>query len=177
MRKITTFLTEEEVNERIKEMGKEITEHFKGEEIYVVCILKGSIYFTAELTKRIDLPVKIDFMKVSSYGNTTRSSGVINVQQDLSGSIEGKNVLIVEDIIDTGNTLHRLIELFKSRNPKTLSLCTLLDKPDRRQVDVNVDYIGFSIPDKFVVGYGLDLAEEYRNLPYIGIVEDSRTPT
>lgn len=172
MRKITTFLTEEEVNERIKEMGKEITEHFKGEEIYVVCILKGSIYFTAELTKRIDLPVKIDFMKVSSYGNTTRSSGVINVQQDLSGSIEGKNVLIVEDIIDTGNTLHRLIELFKSRNPKTLSLCALLDKPDRRQVDVNVDYIGFSIPDKFVVGYGLDLAEEYRNLPYIGIVED-----
>ena len=172
MRKITTFLTEEEVNERIKEMGKEITEHFKGEEIYVVCILKGSIYFTAELTKRIDLPVKIDFMKVSSYGNTTSSSGVINVQQDLSDSIEGKNVLIVEDIIDTGNTLHRLIELFKSRNPKTLSLCTLLDKPDRRQVDVNVDYIGFSIPDKFVVGYGLDLAEEYRNLPYIGIVED-----
>ena len=172
MRKITTFLTEEEINERIKEMGKEITEHFKGEEIYVVCILKGSIYFTAELTKRIDLPVKIDFMKVSSYGNTTSSSGVINVQQDLSDSIEGKNVLIVEDIIDTGNTLHRLIELFKSRNPKTLSLCTLLDKSDRRQVDVNVDYIGFSIPDKFVVGYGLDLAEEYRNLPYIGIVED-----
>lgn len=172
MRKISVYLTEEEVNKRIREMGREITEKFKGEAVYIVCILKGSVYFATELTKRIDLPMQIDFMKVSSYGDATKSSGVINVQQDISGDINGKNVIIVEDIIDTGNTLHRLLELFKARNPKTLSLCTLLDKPERRQVEVNVDYIGFPIPDKFVVGYGLDLAEEYRNLPYIGLVEE-----
>ena len=172
MRKITPYLTEEQINKRIKEMGREITEKFKDESVYIVCILKGSVYFATELTKRIDLPLQIDFMKVSSYGTATKSSGVINVQQDLSGNIEGKNVIIVEDIIDTGNTLHRLVELFKSRNPKTLSICTLLDKPERREVEVNVDYVGFPIPDEFVVGYGLDLAEEYRNLPYIGIIKE-----
>lgn len=170
---ITVHLTEEQINKRIAEIGAEITERFKGESVYLVCILKGSIFFTTELAKRIDLPVKIDFMTVSSYGASTVSSGVINVKQDLSGSIEGENVIIVEDIIDSGNTLSRLLQLFKSRNPKTLTLCTLLDKPERRVVkDVVVDYTGFVVPDKFIVGFGLDWDQNYRNLPYIGFVED-----
>lgn len=170
---ITVHLTEEQINKRIAEIGAEITERFKGESVYLVCILKGSIFFTTELAKRIDLPVKIDFMTVSSYGASTVSSGVINVKQDLTGSIEGENVIIVEDIIDSGNTLSRLLQLFKSRNPKTLTLCTLLDKPERRVVkDVVVDYTGFVVPDKFIVGYGLDWNQNYRNLPYIGFVED-----
>lgn len=170
---IKVYLTEEELNKRVAEIGAEITERFKGESVYLVCILKGSIFFTTELAKRIDLPMNIDFMTVSSYGASTVSSGVINVKQDLSGSIEGENVIIVEDIIDSGNTLSRLIELFKSRNPKTLTLCTLLDKPERRVVkNINVDYTGFVVPDKFIVGYGLDWDQKYRNLPYIGFVEE-----
>lgn len=170
---ITVYLTEEQISKRIAEIGAEITERFKGESVYLICILKGSIFFTTELAKRIDLPMNIDFMTVSSYGASTVSSGVINVKQDLSGSIEGENVIVVEDIIDSGNTLSRLLQLFKSRNPKTLTLCTLLDKPDRRVVkDVVVDYTGFVVPDKFIVGYGLDWDQKYRNLPYIGFVED-----
>lgn len=170
---IKVYLTEEQISKRVAEIGAEITERFKGESVYLVCILKGSIFFTTELAKRIDLPMSIDFMTVSSYGAETVSSGVINVKQDLTGSIEGENVIVVEDIIDSGNTLSRLLQLFKSRNPKTLTLCTLLDKPDRRVVkDVTVDYTGFVIPDKFVVGYGLDWDQRYRNLPYIGFVED-----
>ncbi|MBQ8624759.1 MAG: hypoxanthine phosphoribosyltransferase [Agathobacter sp.] len=170
---ISVMITEEEIQKRVAEMGAEITEHFKGESVYLVCILKGSIFFTTELAKKIELPMEIDFMTVSSYGAATASSGVINIKQDLSGSIEGKNVIVVEDIIDSGNTLSRLLQLFKSRNPKTLTLCTLLDKPDRRVVkDVKVDYTGFVIPDKFVVGYGLDWDQRYRNLPYIGTVEE-----
>lgn len=170
---ITVYLTEEQINKRIAEIGAEITERFKGESVYLVCILKGSIFFTTELAKRIDLPVQMDFMTVSSYGAQTVSSGVINVKQDLSGSIEGENVIVVEDIIDSGNTLSRLLQLFKSRNPKTLTLCTLLDKPERRVVkDVVVDYTGFVVPDKFIVGYGLDWDQKYRNLPYIGFVEE-----
>lgn len=170
---IKVYLTEEEINKRVAEIGAEITERFKGESVYLVCILKGSIFFTTELAKRIDLPMNIDFMTVSSYGASTVSSGVINVKQDLSGSIEGENVIIVEDIIDSGNTLSRLIQLFKSRNPKTLTLCTLLDKPERRVVkDITVDYTGFVVPDKFIVGYGLDWDQKYRNLPYIGFVEE-----
>lgn len=170
---IKVYITEEELNKRVAELGAEITEHFKGESVYLICILKGSIFFTTELAKRIDLPMEIDFMTVSSYGAETVSSGVINVKQDLTGSIEGKNVIVVEDIIDSGNTLSRLLQLFKSRNPKTLTLCTLLDKPERRVVkDVKVDYTGFVVPDKFIVGYGLDWDQKYRNLPYIGFVED-----
>ena len=169
---ITVHITEEQLNKRIAEIGAAITEQFKGESVYLVCILRGSIFFTTELAKRIDLPVEIDFMTVSSYGASTISSGVINVKQDLAGSIEGKNVIIVEDIIDSGNTLSRLIQLFKSRNPKTLTLCTLLDKPERRVVkDVVVDYTGFVVPDKFIVGFGLDWDQKFRNLPYIGFVE------
>ncbi|MBR4026899.1 MAG: hypoxanthine phosphoribosyltransferase [Lachnospiraceae bacterium] len=170
--KISVYLTEEQLNKRIAEIGAEITKRFQGESVYLVCILKGSIFFTTELAKRIELPMNIDFMSVSSYGAQTISSGVVNVKQDLSGSIEGENVIVVEDIIDTGNTLSRLLQLFKSRNPKTLTLCALLDKPERRQVDdVIVDYTGFVIPDKFIVGYGLDYDQRYRNLPYIGFVE------
>ena len=169
---ISVFLTEEQINKRIAEIGAEITEKFKGESVYLVCILRGSVFFATELAKRIDLPVELDFMTVSSYGADTISSGVINVKKDLDGSIEGKNVIVMEDIIDTGNTLSRLIKLFESRNPKTLTLCTLLDKPERRMVDdIRVDYTGFTVPDKFIVGYGLDWDQKYRNLPYIGLVE------
>lgn len=172
-KKISVYLTEEEINKRVAEIAAEITERFKGESVYLICILKGSIFFTTELAKRIDLPMTIDFMTVSSYGASTVSSGVVNVKQDLSGSIEGENVIVVEDIIDSGNTLSRLLQLFESRNPKTLTLCTLLDKPDRRVVDnIHVDYTGFVIPDKFVIGYGLDWDQKYRNLPYIGFVEE-----
>lgn len=170
---ISVHLTEEQLNKRIAEIGAAITEKFKGESVYLVCILKGSIFFTTELAKRIELPMTIDFMSVSSYGAQTQSSGVVNVKKDLERSIEGENVIVVEDIIDSGNTLSRLLKLFESRNPKSLTVCTLLDKPDRRVVDdVVVDYTGFVIPDKFVVGFGLDYDQRFRNLPYIGFVED-----
>ena len=170
--KISVYLTEEQLNKRIAEIGAEITERFKGESVYLICILKGSIFFTTELAKRIELPMTIDFMSVSSYGASTHSSGVVNVKKDLEHSIEGENVIVVEDIIASGNTFSRLMTLFSSRNPKTLTVCTLLDKPDRRVVEgVNVDYTGFVIPDKFVVGFGLDYDQRYRNLPYIGFVE------
>lgn len=169
---ISVYLTEEQVNARIAELGAELTEKFKGESVFLICILRGSIFFTTELAKRIDLPMEIDFMTVSSYGAETVTSGVINIKKDLESSIEGKNVIVVEDIIDSGNTLSRLLQLFKSRNPKTLTLCTLLDKPARRETEVPVDYTGFVVPDKFIVGYGLDWNQKYRNLPYIGFVED-----
>ena len=168
---ISVYLTEEQINTRIAEIGAELTEKFKGESVFLICILRGSIFFTTELAKRIDLPMEIDFMTVSSYGAETVSSGVINIKKDLDSSIEGKNVIVVEDIIDSGNTLSRLLQLFKSRNPKTLTLCTLLDKPARRETEVPVDYTGFVVPDKFIVGYGLDWNQKYRNLPYIGFVE------
>lgn len=171
---ISVYLTEEQLNERIAQIGAEITKRFAGESVYLICILKGSIFFTTELAKRIELPMTIDFMSVSSYGAQTRSSGVVNVKKDLEQSIEGENVIIVEDIVDSGNTLSRLVALLESRNPKTLTVCTLLDKPDRRVVDnFKVDYTGFVIPDKFVVGFGLDYDQRYRNLPYIGFVEDA----
>jgi len=170
---ISVYLTEEQLNRRIAEIGAEITRRFAGESVYLVCILKGSIFFTTELAKRIALPMTIDFMSVSSYGAQTYSSGVVNVKKDLEHSIEGENVIIVEDIVDSGNTLSHLGKLLESRNPKSLTICTLLDKPDRRVVkDLRVDYTGFVIPDKFVVGFGLDYNQRYRNLPYIGFVED-----
>lgn len=171
---ISVHLTEEQLNERIAQMGAEITKKFEGESVYLVCILKGSIFFTTELAKRIELPMTIDFMSVSSYGAATSSSGVVNVKKDLEQSIEGENVIIVEDIVDSGHTLSCLVSLFESRKPKTLTICTLLDKPERRVVnDLKVDYTGFVIPDKFVVGFGLDYDQRYRNLPYIGFVEDA----
>lgn len=170
---ISVHLTEEQLNKRIAEIGAEITKRFQGESVYLVCILKGSIFYTTELAKRIELPMNIDFMTVSSYGSETKSSGIINIKKDLESPIEGKNVILVEDIIDSGYTLSHLCKLLRTRNPKTLTITTLLDKPDRRVVDdVVVDYTGFEIPDKFVVGFGLDYDQRYRNLPYIGFIED-----
>ena len=168
---ISVHLTEEQLNKRIAEIGADITEKFKGESVYLICILKGSIFFTTELAKRIKLPMTIDFMSVSSYGAGTESSGKVKIKKDLEESIEGENVIIIEDIIDSGNTLSKLTKLLRERNPKTLTICTLLDKPERRVTDVEVDYCCFNIPDEFVVGYGLDYAQKYRNLPYIGVVE------
>ena len=164
IKKINVHLTEEQIEQRVRELGAEISKVYGDEPVCLICILKGS-------AKRITSPVEIEFMSVSSYGSGTSSSGVVRIVNDLGTSIEGKNVLVIEDIIDSGRTLSYLLENLKTRNPKTLRLCTLLDKPDRRVVDVNVDYVGFVIPDEFVVGYGLDYDQKYRNLPYIGFVE------
>ena len=172
---INVHLTEEQLNKRIAEIGADITKKYKGQTVYLICILKGSIFFTTELAKRIELPMTIDFMSVSSYGSQTESSGVVNIKKDLECSIEGENVIVVEDIIDSGNTLSKLLKVLQQRNPKSLTVCTLLDKPDRRVVDdVVVDYTGFVVPDKFVVGYGLDFDQRFRNLPYIGFIEDEK---
>lgn len=168
---IRVMFSEEQVDARIAQLAAQISSDFEGEEIIAVGILRGGVYFCTELTKRITVPVIIDFIEASSYGAGTVSSGQVNITKDLIEDIEGKNVLIIEDIIDTGRTLSRLLENLKNRNPKTLRLCTLLDKPERRIVEVPVDYNGFQIPDQFVVGYGMDYAQKYRNLPYIGIVE------
>ena len=168
---VHVMFSREQVENRIKEMADQINEEYGMKPLRLICILKGSVFFTCELAKRITSPVEIEFMSVSSYGSGTSSSGVVRIVNDLGTSIEGKNVLVIEDIIDSGRTLSYLLENLKTRNPKTLRLCTLLDKPDRRVVDVNVDYVGFVIPDEFVVGYGLDYDQKYRNLPYIGFVE------
>lgn len=152
-------------------IAERINEDFANEEILLVGLLKGSVVFITDLMRKIDVPCKLDFMSVSSYGNSTKSSGVVNVKMDLSEEIEGKNVLIVEDIIDSGNTLSAVLELLKSRNPKSLKLVSLLSKPSRREKDVTIDYLGSEIDDLFVVGYGLDYAEKYRNLPYIGVLK------
>ena len=168
---IRVLVSEEKVDERIKELGQRISEDYAGKHIHLICILKGGVFFMCELAKRISVPVSMDFMSVSSYGDDTKSSGIVRIAKDLDETISGKDVLIVEDIIDSGRTLHYLIEVLKKRNPRSIRLCTLLDKPERRVKDVKVDYVGFDIPDEFVVGYGLDYAQKYRNLPYIGVVE------
>jgi len=167
---IKVLLTEEEVCNRVRELGKIITDQYKGESVHIICILKGAVFFACELAKRIDVPVTLDFMSVSSYQGTT-STGEVQIIKDLEHSIEGKNVIVVEDIVDTGRTLSYLLNNLSSRSPKSLKLCTLLDKPERRVVEVNVDFTGFDIPDEFVVGFGLDYDQKYRNLPYIGVVE------
>lgn len=167
---INVMLSEEEINARIAELGEQISRDYEGKEIFLICILKGASFFACELAKRITVPVNIDFMKVSSYGGDTVSSGQVSIKMDVSESIAGKEVLIVEDIIDSGNTLNLLPKILMERGPKSIRLCALLDKPDRREVDVKMDYVGFRIPDKFVVGYGLDYDQRYRNLPYIGEV-------
>lgn len=169
--KLSTLFKEEEVNKRIAELGAEITKEYAGKELLLICILKGAAPFACELAKRIDLPVQLEFMRCSSYGNETESSGVVKISLDLEQPIRDKHVLVVEDIIDTGRTMNYLLEILKQRGPATIKLCALLDKPDRRVVDVDIDYTGFVIPDEFVVGYGLDYAQKYRNLPYIGVVE------
>ena len=168
---IRVMISEEEINKRIVELGKQISEDYKGKEIHMICVLKGGVFFMCELAKRIECPVTMDFMSVSSYGNGLESSGVIKIIKDLDESIEGKEVILVEDIIDSGRTLSHLLKLLLSREPKSLKLCALLDKPDRRVTQVKLDYLGFQVPDAFVVGYGLDYGQKYRNLPYIGVVK------
>lgn len=155
---------------RIRELGEQISRDYAGKEVHLICVLKGGVFFMCELAKRISVPVSMDFLSVSSYGNGTASSGAVRIIKDLDEPLEGKNVLIVEDIIDSGNTLHYLVEILYKRQPKDIRICTLLYKPDRRVADVHVDYTGFTIPDEFVVGYGLDYAQKYRNLPFIGAV-------
>ena len=170
--KIRVLLTEEEVNKKISEVAAQINKDYEGKEVHLICILKGGVFFTCELAKRLTIPVSLDFMSVSSYGSDTKSSGVVKIIKDLDEPLEGKNVIIVEDIIDSGRTLAYLIEVLKQRNPKNIELCTLLDKPVRRvKKQVQVKYTCFTIPDEFVVGYGLDYDQKYRNLPYIGVVE------
>ncbi len=168
--KIEVMLSEETIDAKIKVLGEQISKDYEGKSVHLICILKGSSFFTCELAKRITVPVTMDFMSVSSYGSGTASSGNVKIVKDLDESICGKDVIVIEDIIDSGNTLSCLMELLEDRQPNSLRLCTLLDKPERRVKDVYVDYTGFQIPDKFVVGYGLDFDQKYRNLPYIGVV-------
>ncbi len=168
---IRVLISEDDVDKRICEIGERISKDYEGKQVHLICVLKGGVFFMCELAKRISIPVSLDFMSVSSYGADTKSSGVVKIVKDLDEPLEGKDVIIVEDIIDSGRTLYYLIDMLKKRHPESIRLCTLLDKPDRRVKEVNVDYVGFNIPDEFVVGYGLDYAQKYRNLPYIGVVE------
>lgn len=168
---IEVLVTKEDVEKRISEMADEINRAYAGKSLHLVCVLKGGAFFMCELAKHLNMPVSLDFMSVSSYGSATKSSGVVKIVKDLDEPIKDKDVLVVEDIVDSGRTLSYLMEMLRDRGPKSLHLCTLLDKPERRVVEVNVDYTGFQIPDKFVVGYGLDYDQHYRNLPYIGVVE------
>lgn len=168
---IKVLLSEEEVDRRIQEIGAQISRDYAGKSVHLICVLKGGSFFMCELAKRITVPVSLDFMSVSSYGSDTKSSGVVKIVKDLDESLKDKEVLVVEDIVDSGRTLSYLMEMLRDRGPASLRLCTLLDKPDRRVVNVKVDYTGFRIPDKFVVGYGLDYDQKYRNLPYVGVVE------
>ncbi len=165
------LIPEDKLMKRVEELGKEISKDFEGEEILLVGLLKGSVIFLSDLARKITIPCMFDFMSVTSYGNDIESSGEVRFLKDLDSDINGKNVVIVEDIIDTGLTLREVLKVLKARNPKTLKVCTLLNKVSRRLVDVNVDYNGFDIPDAFVVGYGLDYAQKYRNLNYIGILK------
>lgn len=166
------LLTEEEITTRVKELGEEISKDYQGKDLLLVGILKGAVIFMAELCKNIDLPITIDFMAVSSYGNSSRSTGEVKIVKDLDFSVEGKDVLIVEDIIDTGLTLAYLTDNLRKRGANSVRIVTLLDKPDRRNIEVKVDYLGFSIPDEFVIGYGLDYAELYRNLPFVASLKE-----
>lgn len=169
--KVHVLISEEDVDKRIQEIGAQISKDYAGKQVHLVCVLKGGVFFLCELAKRITIPVSLDFMSVSSYGSETKSSGVVRIVKDLDEPLKDKEVIVVEDIVDSGRTLSYLLEMLKDRGPKSVKLCTLLDKPDRRVVDIKVDYTGFAIPDEFVVGYGLDYAQKYRNLPYIGVVE------
>lgn len=169
--KITTLISTEEVNEKLQEIASKISKEYKDKTVHLICVLKGGVMFMVDLAKHIVPPVTMDFMAVSSYGNETTSSGVVKIVKDLDESIEGKDVIIIEDIIDSGRTLSYLVKILEKREPNSIKICTLLDKPDRRVVDVEVDYVGFTIPDEFVVGYGLDYMQKYRNLPFIGTIK------
>ena len=165
------LLSEEQLSQKIAELGEEISKDYQGKEIVAICVLKGAILFMAALATAVKVPMVLDFMAVSSYGNGTSTSGTVRILKDLDNSIEGKHVLVVEDIIDSGVTLKYLLKNLKSRKPASIKLCTLLNKPERRRVEVDIDYCGFTVPDYFLVGYGLDYAEKYRNLPFIGILK------
>ena len=169
--KISVLIPEEEIRKRIAEVGAQLSRDYEGEEVLMICILRGGVFFACELAKHLTVPVSMDFMCVSSYGSGTVSSGRVKIIKDLDENIEGKHVLIAEDIVDSGNTLSTLIKILQVRKPASIRLCTLLDKPERRVVDIKADYSCFEIPDKFVVGYGLDYNQHYRNLPYVGVVE------
>lgn len=170
MEKVTMLIPQDKVEKRIRELALQITKDYAGKEIRMVGILKGASFFMCELAKNIPLPVSIDFMQVESYGNATESTGTVKIRKDLDESIEGLNVIIVEDIVDSGRTLAFLGNFLKSKGAESIRYCTLLDKPSRRVVDLKADYAGFSIPDQFVVGYGMDYDQKYRNLPYIGVL-------
>ena len=167
---VKVMITEEKLTRRIQQLAQQISEDYAGKQVMLLCILKGSVFFTCELARHMTIPVTMDFMSVSSYGDGTSSSGVVRLVKDLDEIIEGKDVIVIEDIIDSGRTLSYLMENLSSRRPRSISLCTLLDKPQRRTCEVKVDYVGFEIPDEFVVGFGLDYAQRYRNLPFIGIL-------
>ena len=168
--RVETLISKEEITNRVQELADQIMKDYDGKELYMVCVLKGGIFFMVDLARKIKGDVLFDFMVVSSYGSGTSSSGHIKIKKDLDGYIEGKNVLIVEDIIDSGNTLSQLRKFLLERSPASLKICTILDKPSRREVEVPVDYVGFEVPDAFVVGYGLDYDQRYRNLDYIGVL-------
>ena len=173
--KVKELISTQEINKKVDELARRIEKDYEGESLTLVCVLKGGVIFMTDLARRLTIPVEFDFMDISSYGDSTVSSGTIKINKDLSNTIEGKNVILIEDIIDTGRTLHALLEHLSARNPRSLSLCTLLDKPSRRVVSaIKPQYTGFVIPDEFVVGYGLDYAQRYRNLSYIGILEFSQ---
>jgi len=168
---IEVMISQAEIEQKVAELGEKIQAHYQNSEnLLMVALLRGSAIFMSDLCRAVDLPMSIDFMTASSYGDSTQSSRDVKIVQDLNERIEGRDVIIVEDIIDTGNTLSKVVDMLKLREPKSLTLCTLLDKPSRREVKVDVDWVGFSIPDEFVVGYGIDYAQKYRNLPYIAKV-------
>lgn len=168
---ISTMISAEQIAQRVKELGAQISRDYKGKKLVLVCVLKGSFVFTADLARAIDVPLRVEFLGVRSYGEGTSSSGVVQITHDLTKAIEGDEVLVVEDIVDTGLTIGHLLELLSTRKPASLKVCSLLHKPARSRVEVPIDYLGFTIEDQFVVGYGLDWAEFYRNLPFIGVVE------
>ena len=168
----TVMITQQQINERAAEIGKQIKEDLNGEPVVLVGILRGAVLWMADIMKNTDLEMTIDFMAVSSYGSAKKTSGVVKINKDLDTDIEGKNVIIVEDIVDSGYTLNYLKGYFESREAKTVKICTLLDKPEGRKVDIDVDYIGFTVDDRFIIGYGLDYDQKYRNLPYISFLED-----
>jgi len=165
------LINEDEIKEKVKELGKAITEDYKDKDLMIIGILKGCVIFLSDLVREIDLPLTMDFMVVSSYGSSTKSSGVVRIIKDLEKDITGKDVLIVEDIVDTGLTLNYIVDYLKSRNARSVKICTLLDKAERRKAKVDLEYVGFHIPDEFVVGYGLDYAEAYRNLPFVCVLK------
>lgn len=165
------LLTEEQIQQRVRELAEQISADYQGKDLLLVCVLKGGVLFLTDLMRQLDIPHAIDFMAISSYGAGTESSGVVRILMDLNTSIEGKNVLIVEDIVDTGHTLDYILRNLSTRRPASLKVCALLNKPSRRQVDVPIHYVGFDIPNKFVIGYGLDFGEKYRNLPFVGVLK------